>query len=169
MVTTSLVRDDLHLCLLECWSWTAIRGGQPPPSHRGHLASVQGLGGGGKADGGNGGGKGQGGAQGYYRKVKVSIVVVVSGMVSDHWHISPVHFRVWGVVLPQQHLGRKTKTIIVSGKNSKRILDPTSKYKSIQVFKYSSIQVLKYLSIQVFYAISMNSRSHHFQIFSWYY
>ena len=53
-----------------------------------------------------------------------------------------------------------------NSKNSQRILDPTSKYKSIQVFKYSSIQVLKYLSIQVFYAISMNSRSHHFQIFS---
>ena len=34
-------------------------------------------------------------------------------------------------------------------KNSKRILDPTWKYKSIHVFKYSSIQVFKYLSIQL--------------------
>ena len=34
-------------------------------------------------------------------------------------------------------------------KNSKRILDPTSKFKSIQVLKYSSIQVFKYSSIQV--------------------
>ena len=30
-------------------------------------------------------------------------------------------------------------------KNSKRILDPTLKYKCIEVFKYSSIQVFKYL------------------------
>ena len=33
-------------------------------------------------------------------------------------------------------------------KNSKRILDPTSKFKSIQVFKYSSIQAFKSLSIE---------------------
>ena len=33
-------------------------------------------------------------------------------------------------------------------KNSKRILDPTSKYKSIQVFKYPCIQVFKYESIK---------------------
>ena len=35
-------------------------------------------------------------------------------------------------------------------KNSKRILDPTSKYKSIhiQVFKYPCIQVFKYESIE---------------------
>ena len=32
-------------------------------------------------------------------------------------------------------------------KNSKRILDPTRKYKIIQVSKYSSIQVVKYSSI----------------------
>ena len=40
-------------------------------------------------------------------------------------------------------------------KNSKRILDPTSKFKNTQVFKYSSIQlcniqVFKYNSILVF-------------------
>ena len=35
----------------------------------------------------------------------------------------------------------------MSIKNSKRILDPTWKYKSIQVFKYSTIQVFKYSSI----------------------
>ena len=33
-------------------------------------------------------------------------------------------------------------------KNSKRILDPTSKYKGIQVFKYPCIQVFKYESIE---------------------
>ena len=32
-------------------------------------------------------------------------------------------------------------------KKSKRILDPTSKYKSIQVFKYPCIQVFKYENI----------------------
>ena len=39
---------------------------------------------------------------------------------------------------------------VVFLKNSKRILDPTSKYKSIhiQVFKYPCIQVFKYESIE---------------------
>ena len=35
-------------------------------------------------------------------------------------------------------------------KNSKRILDPTWKHKSIEVLKYSSIQVFKYSSIEEF-------------------
>ena len=62
IVTTLFIWYDLHLDLLECWCWTAIRGGQPPPSHRGHLASVQGLGGGGEANRANCKGEGQGGS-----------------------------------------------------------------------------------------------------------
>ena len=99
MVVTSLIRDDLHLCLLECFCLTATRGGQPPPSHRGHLASVQGLGGGGEADCANGGGEGQGGAQEEDGEVIVSIVMVVFGVASDLGDISPVHLSVGSVVL----------------------------------------------------------------------
>ena len=57
IIPTCLMWYDLHLDLLECWCWTLPC--VPPPSHRGHLASVQGLGGGGEADRANCGGEGQ--------------------------------------------------------------------------------------------------------------
>ena len=54
----------------------------------------------------------------------------------------------WGYYLNNsEKLYQKVKGVF---KNSKRILDPTLKFKRIQVFKYSSIQVFKYSSIQVF-------------------
>ena len=106
MVVTILVRDDLHLGLLECWCWAATRGGQPPPSHRGHLASVQGLGGGGQADWGNGGGKGQGRGQEQDSNIIVSNLIIISGVSSDLGDISFVRHRVCSVVLPHQHLDR---------------------------------------------------------------
>ena len=110
MVITLLVRDDLHLSLLECWCWTATRGGQPPPSHRGHLASVQRLGGGGEADCANGGGEGQGEAQEEDGEVVVRVFMLVSWVASDLGHISPVHISVRSVVLPHQHLqGKQNK------------------------------------------------------------
>ena len=100
MVITLLIRYDGNLHLLECWCWTATRGGQPPPSHRGHLASVQGLGGGGEADWGNGGGEDQGGSKEQYGYIIIRVGVVVFWVASYLEDISPVYILVRGVVLP---------------------------------------------------------------------
>ena len=100
MVTTLIIGYNLHVSLLECCSWTAIRRGQPPPSHRGHLASVQGLGGGGEAKGGNGGGECQGQGQKQYGEIEICILIVVSWVDSDLGDVSFVDLRVSCVVLP---------------------------------------------------------------------
>ena len=78
-----------------------------PPRHRGHLASVQGLGEGREADCGNGGGEGQGGAQEEDGEVVIRILMVVVGVASDLHDISPVDTSVLSVMLPHQHLGEK--------------------------------------------------------------
>ena len=85
---TLFVRHDRHLNLLECWCWTAIRGGVPPPSHRGHLASVQGLGGGGEAKWGNSGGEGEREGQEEDREIIISGVKIISGVIPDLRNIS---------------------------------------------------------------------------------
>ena len=85
---TLFVRHDRHLNLLECWCRTAIRGGVPPPSHRGHLASVQGLGGGGEAKWGNSGGEGEREGQEEDREIIISGVKIISGVIPDLRNIS---------------------------------------------------------------------------------
>ena len=100
------IRHHSHLNLLECWCWTAISSCVPPASHRGHLASVQGLGGGGEANGGNGGGEGQGQGQKQYGEIEICILIVVSWVYSDLGDVSSVNLRISCVVLPNKNLHR---------------------------------------------------------------
>ena len=100
------IRHHSHLNLLECWCWTAISSCVPPPSHRGHLASVQGLGGGGQANGGNGGGEGQGQGQKQYGEIEICILIVVSWVDSDLGDVSSVNLRISCVVFPNKNLHR---------------------------------------------------------------
>ena len=93
-----------HIHLLECWCWTAISSCVPPASHCGHLASVQGGNRGRETDWSSFGGEVDGGGQGQYREIIVSIVMVKSRMACNLGHIVDISYRVWGVMLSNQHL-----------------------------------------------------------------